>query len=223
MTTYIRPSINFEVFDYLNGVQERFVETIRNQTEFDLSDKEVLIYKHLLGVLEFYIRKLDNLTINKDKNYDAKKLDGSITIKDNLVTDEAPFQIEFEGFNEEISSPCYNEEGVRSAIAMLKKTYKDKYNLEVFNKSKKLKERKEAKSDDIKTLKEKVQACKDKIKAYELQDETNFNEYEKSVKGKDVNIKLLNNHIKYYNKIMAEKVREIVKGNNNYYGGMNDY
>ena len=50
----------------------------------------------------------------------------------------------------------------------------------------------------IDELKEAIKERKERIAELEAQDETNFDEFDKCVKGKEVNIKLCNNHIKYY-------------------------
>jgi hypothetical protein len=47
-------------------------------------------------------------------------------------------------------------------------------------------------------LKWKITEEKDELLRLEAQDETNFSDFDKSVKGKEVNMKLVNNHISYY-------------------------
>lgn len=49
-------------------------------------------------------------------------------------------------------------------------------------------------------LKENIEFEKKRLKDYEIQDESNFSDFEKAVKGKEVNIPLIRNHIAYYEK-----------------------
>jgi len=57
----------------------------------------------------------------------------------------------------------------------------------------------------VSELKWKIKEEKDKLKEYEAQDETNFSDFDKSVKGKEVNMRLINNHISYYQGFIDKK------------------
>lgn len=57
----------------------------------------------------------------------------------------------------------------------------------------------------IKELNECIEERKRRLKELEEQDETNFSEWDKSIKGKEVNMMLVRNHIIFYTRILEQK------------------
>lgn len=52
--------------------------------------------------------------------------------------------------------------------------------------------------ESVSNLKFEIRKEREALKKYEEQDESNFTDFEKGVKGKEVNMKLIHNHIAYY-------------------------
>lgn len=69
----------------------------------------------------------------------------------------------------------------------------------------KAKKEKKPKELSVSDLKWELRKEKMKLAEYEKQDESNFTDFDKSVKGKEANIPLIRNHIAYYTKQIAEK------------------
>ena len=61
--------------------------------------------------------------------------------------------------------------------------------------------------ETIEGLKEKIKERQARLEELKLQDETGWSEFDKSIKGKEINMYLVRNHIKYYAKQLKELER----------------
>jgi len=143
----VKEKLNFELFNYLNEVQEELSMALLSSQDYEKSEdddaiynlapKEQVLYRRLVGVLEYYIKKLDTLFLEDTKELEEKTL-GVITIRDSSI-DEYAYEVEFEGFGEGAVIPCYNKEGMTIAVSKLKKEFEKNYAIKVYNDTKGIK------------------------------------------------------------------------------------
>lgn len=62
----------------------------------------------------------------------------------------------------------------------------------------------------IEELEEAIMGEQEQLEKYKEQDESNFKDFEKSFKGKKVNIPLVKNHIAYYKKEIEKRKKQSI-------------